>query len=280
MTPTHLLDTGWIIRHLRGNQPYRDTCYRIGSSNLALSIVSLAELYEGVYRATDQNAARQKLVTYISDKTLLPVTTEICRMFGEHRARLRQRNLLIGDFDLPPHGRDKRNLQGGEIRAIRDDPEDSAAHSAADESEGMAGPVLGVPQGDLCMEDDGRRLGDREFPDNRFVGVPPNPADKGLAVSAPLIKALMILIPPILAVGVARCHLVIGPRAFGPFPVGQRERPGNPGIEVEAEMDLGFVRGRRLIRPRHRHGGIDQGAIDGSQRPDVGILIGDQLAAL
>ena len=100
MTPTHLLDTGWVIRHLRGAKAYADACYRIGIANLAVSIVSLAELYEGVYRAADRGVARQKLITYISDKTILPLTPEICDIFGEHRARLRQQNQLIGDLDL------------------------------------------------------------------------------------------------------------------------------------------------------------------------------------
>ena len=100
MSLTHLLDTGWIVRHLRGTKAYTQTILKIGAPQLAVCIVSLAELYEGVYRAANPMAAEQALLTFLADKTVLPITDDICRLFGEHRAKLRQRNLLIGDVDL------------------------------------------------------------------------------------------------------------------------------------------------------------------------------------
>lgn len=100
MKPLYLLDTGWIVRHLRGDQAYTETLLKIGAPQLALSIVSLAELYEGVYRARDRDRAEWAVVTFVSDKTVLPITESIARLFGQERARLRQQNLLIGDIDL------------------------------------------------------------------------------------------------------------------------------------------------------------------------------------
>ena len=100
MSATHLLDTGWIIRHLRGTKSYTQTLHRLGMQNLAISLVSLAELYEGVYRADDSETAEQAVLTFFSDKILLPITPDICRLFGQHRTDLRRRNLLIGDLDL------------------------------------------------------------------------------------------------------------------------------------------------------------------------------------
>ncbi len=100
MNPTHLLDTGWIIRHLRGANAYTQSIYRLGASNLAISTVSLAELYEGVYRADDIEAAEQAVLTFFSDKTIIPIAEEICRLFGRHRTDLRRQNRLIGDLDL------------------------------------------------------------------------------------------------------------------------------------------------------------------------------------
>lgn len=100
MSPTHLLDTGWIIRHLRGSSAYTQTLRDLGAQNLALSIVSVAELYEGVHRAADPGAAERAVLTFLSDKAILPITQDICRLFGHHRVHLRQRNQLIGDLDL------------------------------------------------------------------------------------------------------------------------------------------------------------------------------------
>jgi hypothetical protein len=67
--PLYLLDPGWIVRHLRGVQAYTETLLKIGAPQLALSILSLAELYEGVYRARDPAAAERAVVTFASDKT-------------------------------------------------------------------------------------------------------------------------------------------------------------------------------------------------------------------
>src|SRR5437899_1831298 len=98
MSATHLLDTGWMIRSFRGVRAYDATIVKIGAPQLALSIVSVAELYEGVYAASSPTVAERVLLVFLSDKTILPITDEICRLFGEHRARLRQSNQLIGDL--------------------------------------------------------------------------------------------------------------------------------------------------------------------------------------
>jgi tRNA(fMet)-specific endonuclease VapC len=74
--------------------------HTIGAPRLAVSIVSVAELYEGVFRASSQSDAEQALALALTGVTILPVEDPICRLFGEHRARLRQSNQLIGDVDL------------------------------------------------------------------------------------------------------------------------------------------------------------------------------------
>lgn len=56
---THLLDTGWIIRHLRGAREYTAVISRLGSKELAISTVTLAELAEGICHASDPNLARK-----------------------------------------------------------------------------------------------------------------------------------------------------------------------------------------------------------------------------
>ncbi|MBI3988735.1 MAG: type II toxin-antitoxin system VapC family toxin [candidate division NC10 bacterium] len=69
MNLRYVLDTGWIIRHLRGSRPYTQTIRKIGSAHIGVSIVTLAELYEGVVRSTDPQAAEHALTTFLSDKT-------------------------------------------------------------------------------------------------------------------------------------------------------------------------------------------------------------------
>jgi tRNA(fMet)-specific endonuclease VapC len=97
---THLLDTSWIIPHLRGATAHTQTIRKIGALQLAVSIVFLAELYEGVFRTSRRAAAEQALALALTDIIVLPINDSVCYLFGEQRARLRQNNQLIGEVDL------------------------------------------------------------------------------------------------------------------------------------------------------------------------------------
>jgi predicted nucleic acid-binding protein len=97
---THLLDTGWLIRSLRNHQAYRDTLHKLGAPQLAVSLVSIAELLEGVHLAQDPVAARQALDHELTGVTRLPLTEAICERYGQHRAQLRRANQLISQVDL------------------------------------------------------------------------------------------------------------------------------------------------------------------------------------
>ena len=99
MSATHLLDTGWIVRHLRGARAYTQTTIGISPPQLAVSVVSTVELYEGVFRSRTPAADGQELLLFLGDKTILPITADIGRLVGEHRARLRSQNQLVGDLD-------------------------------------------------------------------------------------------------------------------------------------------------------------------------------------
>lgn len=97
---THLADTGWLIRSLRKNAAYTATLRKIGAAQLAVSLMSVAELLEGVYLANDPVAARQALDQEIAGVTRLGIDEAIVDLYGEHRARLRRANQLIGQADL------------------------------------------------------------------------------------------------------------------------------------------------------------------------------------
>lgn len=96
---TYLLDTGWIVRHLRGRQAYTESLARLAPDGLAVSIISVAELQEGVVLATDRDRAAQSLATFLASVAILPVEAETCRIFGELSANLRNKGNHPGDFD-------------------------------------------------------------------------------------------------------------------------------------------------------------------------------------
>jgi tRNA(fMet)-specific endonuclease VapC len=67
---------------------------------LALSMISRAELYEGVYASRDPEGTARALQNVLRGVTLLPVDERTCQMFGRERGRLRAAGLRIGDVDL------------------------------------------------------------------------------------------------------------------------------------------------------------------------------------
>lgn len=76
--PTYLLDTGWIVRHLRGHRAYTESIARRAPEGLAVSIISIAELQEGVTLAKDSERAAQSLAAFLTTVAILPVEEETC----------------------------------------------------------------------------------------------------------------------------------------------------------------------------------------------------------
>jgi len=97
--PAYLLDTGWVVRHLRGRQPYTEAIACRAGEGLAISIITVAELQEGVILAKDRERAAQSLAAFLTSVTILSVEEETCRIFGELSAELRSKGNHPGDFD-------------------------------------------------------------------------------------------------------------------------------------------------------------------------------------
>ena len=96
----YLLDTNQVVYYLRQEQRVVDDLQSRKQEGLAVSAVTVAELYEGIFRATDPIAAEQVLRNFLSEVVILPVDEDIGRLFGQERARLRQAGMLMSDLDL------------------------------------------------------------------------------------------------------------------------------------------------------------------------------------
>ena len=95
-----LVDTDWVIDYLNGIQTVARRFDELRPQGIGLSIVSLAELYEGVLGAADPQADEHALLDLLADIDVLAVDFEVCRIFAEERRRLRATGTLISDFDL------------------------------------------------------------------------------------------------------------------------------------------------------------------------------------
>jgi tRNA(fMet)-specific endonuclease VapC len=96
----YLLDTDWVIDHLHNVGSVARRLEELSSEGLALSVISLAELYEGVFNSTDPSGNETALLDFLVGITLLPIDDETCRIFGRQRGRLRREGRRIPDFDL------------------------------------------------------------------------------------------------------------------------------------------------------------------------------------
>lgn len=98
---TYLIDTDWVIDHLNHIDRVTRRLEELAPEGLALSIISLAELYEGVYYASDPIESEAALQRFLNPElTILNIDEETCKIFGKERGRLRAAGLMIGDCDL------------------------------------------------------------------------------------------------------------------------------------------------------------------------------------
>ena len=100
MKLSYLVDTDWAIHYLNGQKRIRKRLEEYREVGVALSLISLAELYEGIYYSTDPEGNEEGLNDFVKGLTLIGIHEETCQLFGKERGRLRARGKGISDFDL------------------------------------------------------------------------------------------------------------------------------------------------------------------------------------
>jgi len=94
------IDTDWVIDHLNAVAEVTRRLKELEPQGLALSIISAAELWEGVYFSRDQKRSQVMLEAFLSGVTILDLDEEVCKRFGHLRGSMRKRGQVMGDFDL------------------------------------------------------------------------------------------------------------------------------------------------------------------------------------
>jgi len=95
-----LIDTDCVIDHFNQIQRVSARLEELYNDGLAISIVSVAELWEGVLFSKDPLRSQRQLEEFLSTITVLGLDAEMCKTFGQIRGLLRSRGRSIGDFDL------------------------------------------------------------------------------------------------------------------------------------------------------------------------------------
>lgn len=82
MNVRYLVDTDWAIHFLNANRAIVERLDELKDEGLALSVVSLAERFEGVYGSTDPLQNERRLGEFLRGLDVMGVDVETCQVFG------------------------------------------------------------------------------------------------------------------------------------------------------------------------------------------------------
>jgi len=97
---SYLIDTDWVIDFLKGKRGIVDRLSSLVDRGLAISIISLAELYEGVYASDNPERTVKGWHDFLAGVAVLGIDDEIAKIFGKQRTIWRKERRLIDNFDL------------------------------------------------------------------------------------------------------------------------------------------------------------------------------------
>lgn len=100
MNPHYLIDTDWVIDYLCDVTEVIGKIDAYRNRGLTISIITFAELYEGIYFSRDSTESERKLDSFLLDVSITNLNEEICKIFARERGRLRKEGMVIGDFDI------------------------------------------------------------------------------------------------------------------------------------------------------------------------------------
>jgi tRNA(fMet)-specific endonuclease VapC len=96
----YLLDTDWVLQ-MMANQPVATaTVRRLRAVPIAVSYVSVAEIYEGAFNSSNPPGRLVIYRHFLGPFSILNLNDGIAEQFAETRAFLRRRGLRIPDLDL------------------------------------------------------------------------------------------------------------------------------------------------------------------------------------
>jgi tRNA(fMet)-specific endonuclease VapC len=97
---SHLLDTDFCIAFLRENPLALDRMDEAGWQGVAVSVITVAELFVGARKSNRSSANRNKVQGFISNLAVLPLSTAILERFADIKVELMRRGERLEDFDL------------------------------------------------------------------------------------------------------------------------------------------------------------------------------------
>lgn len=96
----YIIDADWIIEITRGNRAVGRTVQSLAPETVAVSWLTIGEVYEVAFNTTYPQAHIDMIQRYMQEFEVLGVDGEIMERFAEIRACLRRRGQMISDLDI------------------------------------------------------------------------------------------------------------------------------------------------------------------------------------
>ena len=96
----YIIDADWIIHITRGNSRVARIVKDLARERVAVSWLTLGEVYEVAFNTSHPQAQLDALQQYVHSFDVVGVDGPIMERFAETRAFLRRRGQLISDMDI------------------------------------------------------------------------------------------------------------------------------------------------------------------------------------
>jgi len=97
---TYLLDTDTCIYWLKGAESIRERLLNVGIESIAISVITVGELFFGAYNSAQVDKNLVQVHTFISQVSVVQLGLNALQLFGELKTYLRKQGKPLADFDL------------------------------------------------------------------------------------------------------------------------------------------------------------------------------------
>lgn len=97
---SYLVDTDWLAEYLKGRPAAVLLLNQLANEGLAISLITLGEIYEGIYYGQDAKAHERGFLAFLRVVNVIPLNRTIMKRFARIRGELRAKGQLIGDPDI------------------------------------------------------------------------------------------------------------------------------------------------------------------------------------
>ncbi len=97
---TYLVDSDYVADYLKGRAPATTLLDRLFPEGMAVSIVTYAEVYEGIYYGHHRVVSERGLRLFLRTTPVLGITRSIARQYARMRGDLARKGQLIDQPDL------------------------------------------------------------------------------------------------------------------------------------------------------------------------------------